>query len=38
MKGPGVELDVVSNEPELLVMDAHYEGTGQLPPAEFRLA
>jgi hypothetical protein len=32
LRGPGAELEIVSNEPDLLVMDASYDGNGKLPP------
>ena len=35
MRGPGVELTILSNEPELLAMEAAYDGSGQMPPAHF---
>src|SRR3954453_1240815 len=35
MRGPGIELTILSSEPELLTMEATYDGTGQMPPAHF---
>ena len=32
MRGPGIELTILSNEPDLLAMEAVYDGTGQMPP------
>jgi quercetin dioxygenase-like cupin family protein len=35
MRGPGVELTIVSQDPELLTMEAAYDGTGQMPPPHY---
>ena len=32
MRGPGVELTILSQDPELLAMEAAYDGSGQMPP------
>ena len=32
MRGPGLELTIVQHDPELLVMEAAYDGSGEMPP------
>jgi hypothetical protein len=33
MRGPGVELQILGDDPDHLVMEATYDGSSQMPPA-----